>query len=353
MRLLHSADWHLGAPSAHPIYSKQAVPALVNAAREHGAEYILVAGDVFDRPHPNQVVKDYLLEQLIAAEDITFIFSVGNHDYTTKAKEYHSLQYLEILSGKLSNVSVVGPNKAYMDDELIVFAVDQWEDLLNIDATLTKLKNHDLDNLYKIGVWHGIVPGIDIRTLNTKNRTLGKQIKKVLRHLDYIALGDIHKRLSLDPHCRYSGALYQKTYADEAGVVLVSDVGTPGYLDLGLPRRVTAEVDISGEYSEEDLVDNLRSFGNEGDLLKVKFQLPASVWTPLDKQYIRNELLGTYAEVKLDNDLVPERDRRKNLDKIEKANTIMDEIAAVIEAEDFGVDDDRLLEFCAEIVERI
>ena len=353
MRLLHTADWHLGAPSAHPIYSDTALPALLVCARENDVSHILVAGDVFDRPHPNQQTKDYLLKQLLAAEDMQFVFSIGNHDYTTKAKDYHSLEYLKILANKLSNVAVVGPNTAYVDAELVVFALDQWEDIENIGGTLRRLKNHDLDNLYKIAVWHGIVPGLLINRLTTKNKAIAKQIRTALDHVNYIALGDIHKRHSLADHCKYSGALYQKTYTDEAGVVLVTDDDIPKYLDLGLPRRVTAEVEYSGDYDVDDLVESLRDHGNKDDLLKIKFRLPASTWSALDKSLLREGLSDKYQEVRLDNDLIPEPDRRKNIEKIEHADTLLDEIEAVIDAEDFGLDKNNLLEFCAEIVERL
>ena len=108
--LLHTADWHLGAPQYPQIYRDGALPALLKLAVDHNADAVLCAGDVFDRPNPDQRVKDDLLKFLLqtgADRHIKFIFFVGNHDYTTKAKDYHSLIYLRMLQKRLTNVVVL------------------------------------------------------------------------------------------------------------------------------------------------------------------------------------------------------------------------------------------------------
>ena len=66
-RLLHSADWHIGKvfggfPSDIAALLREArlnaVTRLAEAARAHGAQHIVVAGDVFDSPGlPDRVLR--------------------------------------------------------------------------------------------------------------------------------------------------------------------------------------------------------------------------------------------------------------------------------------------------------
>ena len=107
LKFLHTADWHLGATQHHPKQAENMLPELAKLAREKEVDFVLCVGDLFDRPKPDQTVKDSLINFLIHHEDIIFIFVIGNHDYSDKIRTYNSLKYLQILDKKLSNVFVL------------------------------------------------------------------------------------------------------------------------------------------------------------------------------------------------------------------------------------------------------
>ncbi len=86
LRVLHSADWHLGKPlgdlSRAPEH-EAFFTFLLNAIIEHRVDVLLVAGDVFDSAHPPQsAIKQYydFLSQLREQTDCEVVVIAGNHD---------------------------------------------------------------------------------------------------------------------------------------------------------------------------------------------------------------------------------------------------------------------------------
>lgn len=335
LRLIHTADWHLGAPRAHPIFST-ALDTLVSKAREEKCGYILAVGDIFDRPKPDQETKDRLLSFLLNNQDIEFIFTIGNHDYTTKAKTYNSLEYLRILADKekLGNVTVLTSGEKYVSDEVSVYAFDAWEALCKATPK----------NGFSIGAWHGMLPDLNIKTMKHKKVA-------VTDAFDYVALGDIHKRLKISDNCYYSGTLYQKTYSDEAGIVIVSDTQAPRSIQLGIPQKIALDVGYTpGETTEEEIVRKVADTVPTGNLIKLVFNLPITAWAALGKDYIKNELKDNYLEVILDNDPVSESVLRKGIQRVSQAKSLMEEIHILIEESDTKLDKKKLTSICQEIV---
>ena len=106
LKFLHTADWHLGATQHHPKQAEGMLPELAKMAREKEVDFVLISGDIYDKPIPRQRTKDDLLRFLLENEDLKFIFTIGNHDYETKKFDYFSLINLHLLQKKLSNIKV-------------------------------------------------------------------------------------------------------------------------------------------------------------------------------------------------------------------------------------------------------
>lgn len=85
MRMLHTSDWHLGR-SFHRIGLLQAQRAfidhLVEAAREHEVDVVLVSGDVYDRAVPPLAAVELFDEALhkLADAGVPTVMISGNHD---------------------------------------------------------------------------------------------------------------------------------------------------------------------------------------------------------------------------------------------------------------------------------
>ena len=91
MRFLHTADWQLGmtrhflSPDAQPRYSaarRAAITALGAVAEEHDAEFVVVAGDVFEH---NRLKADVLdrSRDLLSDAPMPVVMLPGNHDPLT------------------------------------------------------------------------------------------------------------------------------------------------------------------------------------------------------------------------------------------------------------------------------
>jgi DNA repair exonuclease SbcCD nuclease subunit len=352
-KILHTADWHLGAPNTPKIYHDNVVRLICELAKKEGCEYVLVAGDIFDRPRPDQQIKDFLVKQLLEhIGGLNFIFSVGNHDYTNKAQDYHSLEYLKHLykvSQRNLNIHVLEPGHIVIGDEIIF-------------SCLSALKMYEVPPADKkkkhVMVWHGTVPGLNYTTVHVPDATK-ESIESIIKasKANYLALGDIHKHKKVTDKCWYPGPPVQKTYTDTCGLLCVDlDENTVTSHKLDLPQRVvvniewTDRLEKSGKKSkafmtETNVVDLVKQAVDPGNFVKIKFELPLSVWREINQTMIREMLADYCLEVRLDNVPIPEKKDIEYQVEMKKAKTIPEELDVIIDKEDFGVNKKALKNF--------
>jgi DNA repair protein SbcD/Mre11 len=85
MRILHTADWHVGkvlkGRDRHDEHAA-ALGSIVAAARDHDAEIVVIAGDLFDSAAPTPRAQGLVMRTLLAlAEDGRQVVAIaGNHD---------------------------------------------------------------------------------------------------------------------------------------------------------------------------------------------------------------------------------------------------------------------------------
>lgn len=129
VRLVHSSDWHLGAP-IHWGPDKQAaqdwipmvrrdreaaIDAVIRVACSSRADALLVAGDVLDQPElppdVERTYKEFLRERVVAPlakHDIRLCLTPGTHDWLPKRKERaSSLALLRALSNDFPDCVVL------------------------------------------------------------------------------------------------------------------------------------------------------------------------------------------------------------------------------------------------------
>ena len=343
---LHTADWHLGSPQHPAIYKEQLLPAFSKILQDTQTQVVLCVGDVFDVHNPDQKTKDALLKFLVESH-CTFLFVVGNHDFSDKTRTYHSLEYLKILAARLDNVSVYDQSGIYK------VAIDGYvrQLLVIVDDAWSAVQDYPLTGPVDIVAWHGTVPGISF-TNGVEYKKDG-QIEAFIKKsgCKYFALGDIHKHLQLNKRCWYPGALVQKTYGCEAGVVHVSfdqkTIKTTS-LKLDLPEKKNLNVTFEiGKDSEKSIIAFVRDNVAPKSLIRLIFNLPMSAWAGLNKDYIRKELVE-FHDVKLDN--LPRVDvvKRTNFENIKQCKSTEEELKMLIDQEELDIDKDDLLTLCKE-----
>lgn len=98
MKLIHTADWHLGQTFfGYERYSEHRVflDWLCNVVKERNIDLLLIAGDVFDSPNPSaeaqRMFYSFLTRITSENKDLQVIITAGNHDSAARLEAPNSL----------------------------------------------------------------------------------------------------------------------------------------------------------------------------------------------------------------------------------------------------------------------
>jgi len=236
VRFLHTADWQLGMTrhfldnDAQPRYSaarREAVAGLGALAAETGAEFVVVAGDVFDA---NQLAPDVVSQSLEAMRSIKVpVFLLpGNHDSLEAGSVYTSALFKRECP---QNVTVLDRDGVWTVRPGVELVAAPWRSKRPTgDLAAAVVEDLSADGAIRILVAHGAVddlaPNKDEPSL-IKLASLNLAIDRGAVH--YVALGDKHSRKQVDEGGRiwYSGSPEVTNYddiEDDPGHVLIVDI---------------------------------------------------------------------------------------------------------------------------------
>jgi len=239
MRFLHTADWQLGMTrhflngEAQPRYSsarRAAVAALGPLADEVGAEFVVVAGDVFEH---NQLAPRDVSQSLEAMRGIgvPVYLLPGNHDPLDASSVYTSALFT---AERPDNVVVLDrPGVHDVRPGLQLVAAPWYSKAPTTDLVgdaVGALGDLPADGVTRVVVGHGavdiLVPDKERASL-IRLAALEAAITRGAVH--YVALGDKHSRMSVGATGRiwYSGSPEVTNYDDiepDPGQVLVVDI---------------------------------------------------------------------------------------------------------------------------------
>lgn len=236
MRFLHTADWQLGmtrhflAGEAQPQYSaarRDAVAGLGALAAEVGAEFVVVAGDVFEHNQLDPKVIGQSL-QAMRAIGIPVYLMPGNHDPLDASSVYTSAMFT---AERPDNVHVLGRAGAHQVRPGLEIVAAPWRS----KAPTTDLVAGVLEDLepgpgIRVLVAHG---GVDVLDPDRDKPSLIRlaRLEDALTTgaVHYVALGDKHSRTQVGDTGRvwYSGSPEVTNYDDvesDPGHVLVVDI---------------------------------------------------------------------------------------------------------------------------------
>lgn len=242
-RFLHSSDLHLGKRFGNfggdlPGRLREArhatIGRLADKAREHGASVVLLAGDTFDTETPASDVRRQALAEMRHHAPIRWVILPGNHD---------SLQASQLWSTLASEV----PDNVTLATEPRPIALNPAVVLLPAPCT-TRRPGRDLsewmdgeasaEGAIRIGLAHGAIQsfsedgnGLDVIAPDRARRA----------GLDYLALGDWHGALAVDPRTRYSGSPEPDRFKhDRLGEALLVSVTAPSALPEVTPLEIAS-----------------------------------------------------------------------------------------------------------------
>lgn len=250
MRILHTADWHLGSPRSPyengvNLRSQDTINCLeemLRVAREEKPEYVLVSGDIFDkaeiwqgRSHKEVLQARYIILELSkAAKWVIVMRGTPNHD---SAEAFEELQaHFEYVP----NVYIITAPQVIKFDDIDVAVLPGFDsgDFRSKFPGLSKEKENEvfteeLSNIVlglkaqcgedkkSVLMAHYTVPGCNMESgqvmMLTQFEPIIPQETLMAANFDLVALGHIHRPQQVPniQNCFYSGAINAMNFNDE------------------------------------------------------------------------------------------------------------------------------------------
>lgn len=206
-RFIHSSDLHLGKrfgqfsgdlPAKLREARHAAIGRLAEHARQHGAATILLAGDTFDTETPAADVVRQALTEMRHHAPVRWVILPGNHDSLQAAPLWATLK----AQAPDNVVLALEPRPIELDPGVILLPAPCTFRRPGLDLTGWMDDAATADGAVRIGLAHGAVHrfaeeggGLDVIAPDRARRA----------GLSYLALGDWHGGIEIDPRTRYSG----------------------------------------------------------------------------------------------------------------------------------------------------
>ncbi len=295
MRFVHTADWQLGmtrhflAGEAQPRYSaarRDAVAGLGSLAVDVGAEFVVVAGDVFEHSQLAPRVVSQSLEAMRAMKIPVYLLP-GNHDPLDASSVYTSKLFRAECP---TNVRVLDRPGVHEVRSGVQIVAAPWRS----KAPTTDLVAEVVDGLPADGVTRVLVAhgGVDVLdpdpTKPSLIRLAGLQDALARGAVHYVALGDKHSvtEVGRDGRVWYSGSPEVTNYDDiepDPGHVLIVDID-----ETDPQRPVTVEPAKVGRWRFSTLS---RQVDNSRDVADLDLNL--DLMPDKDRTVLRLALIGS------------------------------------------------------------
>jgi DNA repair exonuclease SbcCD nuclease subunit len=296
MKFLHTADWQLGmtrhflgedAQARYSAARRDAVAALGAVAAETEAQFVVVAGDVFEH---NQLAPEVISKSLAAMRGIgvPVYLLPGNHDPLDAASVYTSALFIE---ERPDNVTVLDRAGVWEVRPGVEIVAAPWRSKRpTTDRAAEVLADLPADGTVRILVAHGTVDDIDYSDPDNAAQISMAGLTAALDRsaVHYVALGDKHSRTPVGDGDRswYSGSPEVTNYDDkepDPGHVLVVDID-----DTNPAHPVTVESRTVGRWRFLTRRRDLNSAGDVAGLAAMLDALPDK-----ERTVVRLTLVGT------------------------------------------------------------
>lgn len=238
IRFIHSSDLHLGKrfgqfagdlPGRLREARHGAIGRLAAHARTSDAPLVLLAGDTFDTETPAPDVRRQALAEMARHADIRWVILPGNHDSLQAAPLWTTLG-----SEAPPNVTLAtAPEPIAVAPGAVLLPAPCTARRPGRDLTEWMGESRSAEGTIRIGLAHGAVQSFS-EEANAAEIVAPDRARRA--GLDYLALGDWHARLQIDPRTHYSGTPEPDRFKhDRPGAALLVEIETA----TALPR-VTA-----------------------------------------------------------------------------------------------------------------
>ena len=246
LKLLHTADWHLGSPFAgfsdqQRAFLKQAqrrIPGkIADLCRREGCDLVLLAGDIFDGKAARETVE--LVKRALKDCAVPVLVAPGNHDFCAPGSPWVEERWpdnVTVFTGKTMEPVIIGSLDCCVYGA--GFSGMDCPSLLQDFHGERKAK-------YVIGLVHGD----PTQSQSPYNPITASQVRK--SGLDYLALGHLHKAGAFragEVICAWPGCPMGRGWDEtgEKGVCIVTLEDKPDIqavtLDMPAFRELTVDI---------------------------------------------------------------------------------------------------------------
>ncbi|MGM9948167.1 exonuclease SbcCD subunit D, partial [Floccifex sp.] len=297
MRLFHISDLHLGIRLMnYELIEDQndILLQIVQYIQQYQPDCLLIAGDIYDKSIPStDAIEQYnafLNAIRKVKQDIAILVIAGNHDSGLRINQYQkilSLQKVYTVGSlpiqKIDFKDVYGPYSIYLFPFVRPSHVKQYLNM-DIDESLSYdkaihllLEQEKIDETQRnILVSHQLYlpPKTDISSIERSEseiQTVGNidvVYSDCLQKFDYVALGHIHKPMTVKEHyIRYAGSIFPYSISEQNQTkqILMVDIKEKGYVSIqSLPLKPKRNIrTITGFY--EDIISQ-----NSDDYVRIE-----------------------------------------------------------------------------------
>lgn len=242
MRIIHTADLHIGANRSYPNYLERqcaAVQEIMELAED--VDLLIIAGDLTDHAQPHHEERA-IISELFHRCPCPIVAITGTHDRFGKRWQDTTLNWLVPLAPRLGHRVWDTPT------------AEKFKGVWWLALPYNNYSQADLNLLvpWLLGQvpkdWQGPIILLShefYEGATTDTGFAGKGGRPRLpmsRRFTYVALGDIHKQQALNSRAYYCGSPYQKTFGESLpkGVLRVTTtgnalVGPPEFIELTRP----------------------------------------------------------------------------------------------------------------------
>ncbi|WP_181348392.1 exonuclease SbcCD subunit D [Thalassobacillus sp. CUG 92003] len=240
MRILHTADWHLGkiVNQVHMTHDQQAIlDHALDVIKEYEPDAVVVAGDLYDRSvPPKEAVEllNHILTRLIKDRDVPVLAISGNHDSPDRLEFGNQLFKSQGLYLETKVESVLRPVTLHDQYGPVHFHLIPYIEPAEVasmfgDETIRSHQQamerlveyiHAHSDMNERHVWVGhafLAGGMESESEERLSMIGGSSYvdARIFKHFTYVAMGHLHQPQKVwYDHIRYSGSLLKYSFSE-------------------------------------------------------------------------------------------------------------------------------------------
>jgi DNA repair exonuclease SbcCD nuclease subunit len=280
VRFIHTSDWQIGAPFARIDDSDKrsivrqaridAIKRIGAVAREQGAQFILVAGDLFDSSSADKATVASACSA-IGQAGVPVIAIPGNHDNAGPGSVWEQDFFRREQAQLAPNLTILTQSGVYETDSAVILACPLVRRRVVIDPTEWLRDSEVYAGLSsekpRIVLAHGSVQSFSATWEDEDDAGSAPNLIDLGRlpsaEVDYVALGDWHGTKQVSAIAWYSGTpetdRFPKGSGNEPGNVLAVEAARGSVPRVSrIPTACLGWYDLSYEVSGDDEIGRLR-----------------------------------------------------------------------------------------------